>query len=117
MEKKNLILYVLMILIIFIVLTGLVNSFKTSRSLKDAIRGIDEARSLVDESKRILKNQELAIDSIRRTNNNLLNAMNAMETQNKQIRDMMNSRFNRTTFYLDSIKYLIKSKGFKPHPE
>jgi len=117
MEKKNLILYVLMLLIAAIVLTGLVNSFKTSRNLKDALKGINEARALVDESRIILKNQTMAIDSIRRTNNNLLGAMTSMENQNKEIKNLMAYRFNRTTIYLDSIKSLIKSKGFKPVPE
>lgn len=116
MEKKNLIQYVLMILIVFIVLIGLLNSFKTSGTLKDALKGIDEAKSMVDESRIILKNQEKIIDSIRQTNNNLLGVMNSMETQNKQIKDMMTWRFNKTNTYLDSIKVLIKSRGYVHGP-
>jgi hypothetical protein len=117
MEKKNLILYVLMLLIAVIVIAGLVNSLKTSNNLKDALKGINEARALVDESKLILENQTKAIDSIRRTNSNLLGAMSSMENQNKEIKNLMAYRFNRTTIYLDSIKSLIRSKGFKPDPE
>jgi hypothetical protein len=117
MEKKNLILYVLMLLIAVIVIAGLVNSFKTSDNLKDALKGINEARTLVDESRIILENQTKAIDSIRMTNANLLGAMTTMESQNKEIKNFMAYRFNRTAIYLDSIKLLIKSKGFKPVPD
>ena len=109
MKKENLMQYVLLLLIGFIVVIGLINSFKTSRNLKAALDGIQEAKELVKESSTILKNQGLAIDSIKTTNNGVIKAMGTIESQNKFIRESIAWKFKQSNDDLDSIRVLIEN--------
>jgi hypothetical protein len=86
MGNKNITMYVLLGLIGFIVIIGTVNSFRTSRSLIKAKKGIDSALVLVEKTNEILNNQKLAIDSIKLTNKNLLDAINVIDANSKKIK-------------------------------
>jgi preprotein translocase subunit YajC len=116
MKKENLMQYVLLMLIAFIVVIGLINSFKTSRNLKDATKSLKEASQKVDNSMKLITDQGLIIDSIRSSNVKLLNDINTMEKGYNQIRGVINSRFIKTFFYLDSIKNKVDSLTIKQGP-
>lgn len=117
MEKKNLIQYVLLALIAFVFLIGILNLFKSSKNLKDAINSIDEAKEMVDKSLIILKNQEIVIDSIKRTNSNLLGVMKNLESQNINIRESITGKFKKNSKDLDSIKVLLQNKDEVRRPQ
>jgi hypothetical protein len=107
MEKKNITMYVLLVLIGFIVILGLVNSFRTSKSLIKAKESIDSALVLVVSSNDILKNQGLAIDNIKLTNTNLLGVINDIDSTSKRIKESLVYRINKNNRELDSIMAIL----------
>jgi hypothetical protein len=104
-------MYVILGLIGFIVIIGTVNSFRTSRNLINAKTSIDSALVLAERSNAILEKQGITIDSIRKTNANVLAAMGAIESQNKFIRESIAWKFKQSSSDLDSIRKLIEDMG------
>ena len=103
MKKENLMQYVLLVLIALIVLIGLVNSFMTSRDLKEAAKSLKEASKKVDESIFLIKDQGIIIDSIKGSNVKLLNDIVKMQTVNDQIKGSLNYKFIKAFDYLNSL--------------
>jgi hypothetical protein len=116
MKKENLVQYVLLVLITFIVVLGLVNSFKTSKNLKAAMEGISEAKELVKESSIVLKNQGMTIDSIIKTNENLLGAINIIDLNNKKTKESLIRRIDKDNQEIDSILSMLNKMKEKEHP-
>lgn len=117
MEKKNITMYVLLVLIGFIVIIGLLNSFRTSRSIANAKASIDSVIVHIDRSNTILKAQELTIDSIRNTNENLIGAINAIDASNHKTTETLNNTIRRENRKLDSIIAIVDRVEEKVKPK
>lgn len=106
-EKKDFILYALILLVGALVLIGLVSSLRSSKKWKAALEEIQNAKGLVSDTKDLLMKQGLVIDSIKRTNNNINGYLNDIKTQTDDFRKTMIYKFNQADFLLDSVQTYI----------
>lgn len=107
MESKNIIQYILLAAVIFLCIIGIINMVKVSTSNRETKKMIDNVKTVVQDSKKIIEQQTKSIYQLQKLNADLYRKVQVTDSLNRLIKFTIDQKFSFTNKSLKNIKHEI----------